>query len=180
MNLVRFVGRWWTAFALLAAIAMLAAAHAFERIGGYPPCALCLKQREVYWFAIIVALPAVLWALFSRARGTPRLASFLLFAVFATGVIVATFHLGGEQKWWTLPASCVGGPTGEISIDELTATALGGERVRAPACDVAAWTFAGVSMAGWNAIASLVLAILSLIAARPRKELRGGIHSVKR
>lgn len=180
MSLIRFVGRWWTAFALLAAIAMLAAAHGFERIGGYPPCALCLKQREVYWFAIIVALPAVLWSLIARARGTPRLAAFLLFAVFATGTIVATFHAGGELKWWELPLTCLGGDTGAVSIDQLTSVALGGEVVKAPACNVAAWTFLGVSMAGWNAAASAVLALLSLIAARPRKELRGGIDSVKR
>lgn len=178
MDAFRQIGRWWTAVALLASVVMLAAAHAFERIGGYPPCALCLEQREVYWFAILIALPATLWTLFARARATPRLAAFLLFAVFTTGAIVATFHAGGELKWWSLPATCGGGsPTG-VSLDDLTSTMLGGERVRAPACDVAAWTFAGVSMAGWNAIVSVVLALASLAAARIPKELRRGPESV--
>lgn len=180
MSLIRFVGRWWVAFALLAAISMLAVAHGFERIGGYPPCALCLEQREVYWFAIIIALPATLWSVLARARGTPRLAAFLLFAVFSAGAIVAGFHAGGELKWWNLPLTCVGGDVSAVSIDQLTSVALGGETGRAPACNVAAWTYLGVSMAGWNAVASGLLAVMSLIAARTRKELRGGIASVKR
>jgi len=173
MKAMRTVLRWWTLYAVLASAAMLAAAHAFEEFGGYAPCALCLKQREVYWFALIVGVPASLWALAFRSKGTPRLAAFLLFAIFTAGAITAGFHAGGELKWWELPATCGGGNPGAISIDDLSASILGGERVRAPACDVAAWSFAGVSMAGWNAIASAVLALLSLLAARRKDAPRG-------
>ena len=99
--------RWWTAFALAASLAMLGAAHAFERFAGLAPCNLCLKQREVYWAAVAIAGAATFWAVFSRAtRGTPRIASFLLAAVFFTGAITAGFHAGGELKWWDLPATC--------------------------------------------------------------------------
>ena len=35
-------------------------------------------------------------------------------------------------------------------------------------CDEAAWTFLGISMAGYNALMSVVLAGLSLIATRRR------------
>ena len=41
----------WRLFALLASVAMLATAHAFETFGGLAPCELCLKQRTVYWVA---------------------------------------------------------------------------------------------------------------------------------
>ena len=41
----------WPVLAALASAAMLAAAHAFETFGGYAPCMLCLRQREVYWAA---------------------------------------------------------------------------------------------------------------------------------
>jgi disulfide bond formation protein DsbB len=34
-----------------------------------------------------------------------------------------------------------------------------------PACDQPAWKFAGLSMAGWNTLASLILAALSVAAA---------------
>ena len=43
---------------------------------------------------------------------------------------------------------------------------LAGEEVELPACDKPAWVFLGLSMAGWNALASLALAVLSLAAAR--------------
>ena len=79
IGLYRLLTRWWTAFALAASLAMLGAAHAFERFGGLAPCNLCLKQREVFWGAATIALIATLWALVSRAsRGTPRIAAFLL------------------------------------------------------------------------------------------------------
>jgi len=167
MKAVEFIGRWWAAFALLAAIAMLATAHGFERIGGFPPCPLCLKQRDVYWMAIAISLSATLWALLSRSKGTPRVAAFLLFGVFAAGSVVATFHAGGELKWWDLPATC-SGAAGTVTIDDLAA-ALSGAKTRLPACDVVAWRMWGISMAGWNAIVSAVLALLSLIASMRKK-----------
>lgn len=74
IDVYRLLTRWWTAFALAASLAMLGAAHAFERFGGLAPCNLCLKQREVYWGAVVVAVLATGWTLFSGGRrGTPRI-----------------------------------------------------------------------------------------------------------
>src|SRR5215510_9899026 len=46
------------------ATATILAAHAFERIGGYAPCPLCLEERYAYYFA----MPASFIAFFA-ARG---------------------------------------------------------------------------------------------------------------
>ena len=46
---------------------------------------------------------------------------------------------------------------------------LGGAKIAPPACDKAAWVFLGLSMAGWNALASLGLTALSLLAVRHEK-----------
>ncbi|NBB65729.1 disulfide bond formation protein B [Pseudomonas sp. ODNR1LW] len=164
--------RWWTAFAMAASLAMLAAAHGFERFMGLAPCNLCLKQREVYWGAVAVAAVATIWTLISGSRrGTPRIASFLLAAIFATGAITAVFHMGGENKWWSLPATCVGG--GAVDLESLTALALGsGTGSRVAMCDAVAWSWLGLSMAGWNAVASVVLAVFSLLAAQRPKDAR--------
>ena len=173
MTLYRLLTRWWTAFALFASLAMLAAAHAFERFAGLAPCNLCLKQREVFWGAVVISLMATGWAVLSRAsRGTPRIASFLLFAVFLTGAITATFHAGGELKWWALPATCsTGGAAADL--ESLTALALGtGPAVEFHACDAVTWSFLGLSMAGWNALLSGGLAIFSLLAAKRPKDAR--------
>ncbi len=51
------------ALAILAAVsATLGAALTFEHIGGYEPCALCLKERAPYYATIPVALAAALAA----------------------------------------------------------------------------------------------------------------------
>lgn len=171
-HIYRLLTRWWTAFALAASLAMLGAAHGFERFAGLAPCNLCLKQREVYWGAVAVALVATAWTILSGSRrGTPRIAAFLLAAVFATGAVTATFHMGGEYKWWSLPATCVGG--GAVDLESLTALALGtGTGQRVAMCDAVAWRWLGLSMAGWNALISLALAIFSLLAAKRPKDAR--------
>lgn len=172
IEIYRLLTRWWTAFALAASLAMLAAALAFERFGGLAPCNLCLKQREAYWGAAAIALVATLWALISRAsRGTPRIAAFLLAAAFATGAITAVFHMGGELKWWELPATCMGG--GGVDLESLAAFATGnGPSVRVAMCDAVSWSWLGLSMAGWNALISTGLAVFSLLAAKRPKDAR--------
>ena len=43
---------------------------------------------------------------------------------------------------------------------------MSGAKLKAPSCEEAAWIFLGVSMAGWNALASVGLAAMSGWAAR--------------
>ena len=113
------------------------------------------------------------WAIISRAsRGTPRIASFRLFAVFTTGAITAGFHAGGELKWWDLPATC-SAAGGSASLDSLTALALGtGPAVTFVGCDAVTWSFLGLSMAGWNTLIAASLAGFSLFAAKRPKDAR--------
>lgn len=169
----RLLTRWWTAFAALAALALLGAAHAFETFGGLDPCPLCLRQREVLWAALAVAVPATLWTLFSRAsRGTPRVGAFMLFVVFATGAITAGFHAGGELGWWKLPASCLAG--GEMADMAAMRALVDGTAPppEFPSCGEVAWSLWGISMAGWNALISAGLAIFSVLAAKRPKDAR--------
>lgn len=169
----RLLTRWWTAFALAISLAMLGAAHAFERFAGLSPCNLCLKQREVFWGAVAISLTATMWTIVSQARrGTPRIAAFLLFAIFATGAITAGFHAGGELKWWALPATCSAGGA-PADLESLTSLALGvGPVTRIAMCDAVTWSFLGLSMAGWNALISAALAVFSLLAAKRPKDAR--------
>jgi len=155
--------RWWSITALFVSLAMLATAWSFQLFGHFNPCHLCLKQRDIYWIAVGVSLVASVWALFTGAKGPPRVFSFVLFAIFATGAALAFYHAGVELKWWRGPETCTS--TGaEISIDDMVKL-LGGISVKPPQCDIAAWRMFGLSMAGYNAIGSAVLAILSLIAS---------------
>jgi disulfide bond formation protein DsbB len=153
----------WRLVALIVSLGMLSIAHAFETFGGYAPCNLCLKQREVYW---VIAAVAAAFMIIVRLPGGPRWrqwSSWLLAAGFLFGAGVAAFHAGVEWKFWPGPTTCsgVGGGVGANAMADL----LAGARIRPPACDTVAWVFLGLSMAGWNALISLGLSGLSVAAA---------------
>ena len=161
-TLLRPVLDRWRFVALLTSAAMLAIAHAFQTFGGLAPCELCLKQRTVYWVAAGIAAIAMIVV---RRPGGPRLreaSCWLLALVFLAGVGVAGYHVGVEWKFWPGPQECSGG--GSVSAAALK-DLLNGGGVRMPACDRPAWVFAGLSMAGWNTVASLILVALSIAAA---------------
>lgn len=163
--------RWWSITALVLSLAMLATAWSFQLFMHLEPCHLCLKQRDIYWIASSVALIASVWALFTGAKGPPRVFSFVLFAIFTTGAVLALFHAGVELKWWRGPESCTASGA-DISLDQMAAF-LAGAATKAPMCDVAQWRMFGISMAGYNAMVSAVLALLSLVASlrfQPRRK----------
>lgn len=154
----------WRLCALLVSAAMLAIAHAFERFGGLAPCTLCLKQREVYWWAGGLALA---FMVIVRLPGGPRLRQatcWILSLAFLVGAGVAAYHAGAEWKFWPGPTTCAGAGSATVNADAMSAL-LNGAKIRGPACDKAAWVFLGLSMAGWNALISLALAGLSAAAA---------------
>ncbi len=157
--------RRWRLTAFLTSALMLAIAHGFEKIGGLAPCYLCLKQREVYWVALTVALVGMLAVRTRIGAGTRRGFNLALGAIFLVGVGVAVYHAGAEWKWWPGPTICAGG--GKVTADSMAAL-LKGETFSPPSCSDAAWVFLGLSMAGWNALISLKLAILSVLAAGRR------------
>lgn len=159
----------WPWFAALAAGALLAAAHAFERFGGLAPCVLCLRQREAHWMALGLAVALGVLTLVRKGEGARRAACAVLAIAFLYAAGWAAFHMGVEFKWWAGPAACAGGGLGEITPDSIAAALDGAQKV--VRCDEVAWRFLGVSMAGWNAIISLTLAGMSAgvaFAPRPR------------
>jgi len=159
-----FLARWrLTAF--LTSALLLAIAHGFEKIGGLAPCYLCLKQREVYWLALTVALIGMLAVRTKVGAGTKRWFNLALGLIFLFGAGLAVYHAGAEWNWWPGPTVCAGG--GKVTADSMAALMKGG-KFDAPSCEDAAWVFLGLSMAGWNALISLKLAALSFLATRRR------------
>ncbi len=156
----------WPALALLACAFMLGTAHAFETFGKLAPCLLCLKQREVYWVTGTVALVGVVLSRTAWAQRVRRPLILLLALGFLYGAGVATYHAGAEWKWWPGPAACSAG--GAAKASDLVAM-LKGAKIAAPSCEKAVWVFLGLSMAGWNAVISLGLAVASAYAGLRKK-----------
>ncbi|NRB05728.1 MAG: disulfide bond formation protein B [Rhodobacteraceae bacterium] len=126
--------------------ALLAGAFAFQHLGGLAPCKMCIWQR--YPHAIALALAAVA---FFVPGGTLALAGAAAMLVTAG---VGGFHVGVEQGWWEGPSTCSSGDISGLSTDALMDQIMSAPLVR---CDEIAWSLAGISMAGWNAILSLLL-----------------------
>ncbi|MEL7429783.1 MAG: disulfide bond formation protein B [Pseudomonadota bacterium] len=142
---------------------VITSALAFEHIGGYIPCKLCLQQR-IPWY---VGVPLVgIAALVLLRNGPPKLIRGLMVIAGITMVVslyLGVNHAGVEWGWWQGPGDC-GAVEGGISSDAGNFLQQLQETVP-PSCDEAALRVAGLSFAGWNALMSLVLAIASFWAA---------------
>jgi disulfide bond formation protein DsbB len=162
-SLWKFLLDHWPLAAACASAAMLAGAHAFEAFGGLAPCHLCLLQRDVYWTALSVGVVGFVLG-YVRLSWARRAADAVLALIFLGGMGLAAYHAGVEWKWWPGPASCTGGGH-SINAGQLAAF-MSGVKASVPQCDQAAWTMFGLSMAGYNAIISLGLVVVSAVAAR--------------
>jgi disulfide bond formation protein DsbB len=154
--------RHWPWAALVASLVIIAIAHGFETLGRLAPCELCLKERQVYWAAAAVGLIGGLASL-----RVPRLRTWtciLLFLAFLGGALLAGYHAGVEWKFWPGPEECTGTHV-RITVADMQRL-LDGAAMNIPRCDRPAWVFLGISMAGWNAVLSLILAALSAAAVR--------------
>jgi disulfide bond formation protein DsbB len=161
----------WRLCAALAAAAMLAIAHGFQTFGGFAPCTLCLRQREVYW---VVLGGALAFMMLVRTPGGPRWREATCWALglaFLVGCGIAVYHAGAEWKFWPGPQACASAGAGRVSAADMAAF-LSGAKVRPPACDEAAWVFLGLSMAGWYALSSLGLGGLCALAALRERSKR--------
>jgi disulfide bond formation protein DsbB len=143
-----------------ASIAILAAVWIFQGMG-YAPCELCLTQRYAFYAAIPLALLTAFLAGRS-AHGLARAGFALLALVFAANAALAFYHVGVEYHWWAGPTACTGS-SGSLDVNDLV-KAL--DSVKVVRCDEVQLRIAGLSLAGWNVVASIVLAGYAALAAR--------------
>ena len=160
----------WIALILALAVALLIAVHAFETFGGYPPCELCLHQREAWWTAGTIAAFGLVVIRFRPSIGW--LVCAALAVVCAGSAVFAAYHAGVEWKWWPGPTACTGTGSPHVSAKDVAALLSGAKSVHMVRCDEAAIRWFGVSMAGWNAVVSLLAAIGSAVTAARARSLR--------
>jgi disulfide bond formation protein DsbB len=135
-------------------LALLAGAFVFQAMG-YAPCTLCVWQRWPHGAAIVLGVAGLFvpWVVVPVAG-----------AVAALGTAgIGLYHTGVERGWWEGPSTCTSTPVGQLSPQELMEQIMTAPLVR---CDEVAWTMAGLSMASWNAILSVLLAVAWALAVR--------------
>ncbi len=152
----------------LAAISILTALG-FQYIGGYQPCMLCLEQR----YAFYAGIPALFVALALTAgekRGFAAALFFLVALAFLANAGLGVYHAGAEWKFWPGPMTCGGGQSLTTSAGGLLKDIEG---IKVVKCDEAALRVLGLSFAGWNVVASLLIMALTLRAAFAAVRRRG-------
>ena len=137
--------------------ALLVGAFVFQALG-YAPCKLCLWQRWPHGVAagigVLAAMsgPILLWTLAGAAAAL-------------TTAAIGIYHTGVERGFWEGPTSCSGGAGGLDGLSGSDLLALD-TPARIVMCDEVTWAFAGLSMASWNAVFSLILAGMWIAAIR--------------
>lgn len=140
-------------------IVIIGSALGFEHLAGYAPCALCLEQRNPYYWGIPIIVIGALAALLNwpacLVRGALAIAFLCLVATSAIGF----YHAGAEWGFWPGPESCAAGLTAVSSDAGSLLESL--SNAKPPSCIDAAGRLLGISFAGWNVLAASTLAIFA-------------------
>lgn len=157
-------GRTTASLLVLGMAAVIGSALAFEYIGGYIPCELCLLQRKPYYIGLVIGIiTLVCAAMHLPARITKSLILLLgVIMLFSAGLGV--YHAGVEWHFWEGPSACSATAgagftgTGDI-LGQLNS-------FKGPSCTEAALRIFGISLAGWNVVTSLILASIAFVGAK--------------
>jgi len=150
--------------ALIVPLALLGGAYGFQYVWGHLwPCEMCWWQRYAHFAALPFGLGAVLAG--PRLKDGGRIMVWLAaLAIFVSGAI-AFYHAGVELKIFPGFTQCTASLSG--SPEDMLRDVFARPMVR---CDDVQWSWLGISMAGWNAIISLLsaFAILWLSLRKPK------------
>ena len=130
---------------------LMAGALGSQYLGGLHPCEMCHWQRWPHYAAIAMALVAFV----AKPPMRNVMIALAALAILTSGAL-GVFHAGVEYRWWAGPPCSASGAG--ASLEDL---------MRAPLirCDEPQWSLFGISLAGFNALFSIVggIAILALV-----------------
>ena len=146
------------AICTLVATGLLGGAFAMEYFADLAPCPLCLSQRWPH--AAVILMGGI-----GFAAPMPVIARRILLALcalaFAITAGIGFYHAGVEYGLLQGPNACTGLATGN-TLEELRRNLMNAPVVR---CDEAPWLLFGISLAGYNFLASGALAAFAAVFA---------------
>ncbi len=142
-------------YPILLGSAALGAALISQYGFGAHPCDLCILQRYPYLMVIVAS--AIGWLI------APKYQTFIRIGIvigFLTTLAIAAYHSAVEQGWVKGPSGCTVSLDKVSSLESLKQQILGSPLV---SCGEISVSFAGLSMASWNALYALFAAVTCLI-----------------
>jgi disulfide bond formation protein DsbB len=144
---------------LVIAAATIAGAWYFQLVLGLQPCPMCLEQRYAYYLAIPLAALVAFAAGLRAPRGL-LICGLVILALAALGnTVFGAYHAGVEWKFWAGPTDCTG-PVGNLGSAGSLMDRL--DSVKVVMCDEIQWSFLGISLAGYNALISLLMTAIAV------------------
>jgi disulfide bond formation protein DsbB len=147
-------GRLARNIALGVPLALLGGAYLSEYGFGLVPCEMCWWQR----YALFAGLP---FAVLGWTKPAARWLTALALLGLLIGGLIGGYHAGVEYGWWEGLTTCTTGVSfaGADPLEAITNAQI----VR---CDEVQWDLLGTSLAGWNFLISVPLALLGYAALR--------------
>ena len=130
----------------------------FQYVLGYPPCPLCLDQRNAFYASVPLAVLLWLGANYGASSKVIIAGFAVIAAIMLWNTGLSAYHAGVEWKFWPGPADC-SGPINSLGSASDMLKRL--QDIRIVRCDEAAWRFLGISLAGYDVLVSLFLAAIA-------------------
>jgi disulfide bond formation protein DsbB len=144
----------------------LAGAWYFQLVVGLPPCPLCLEERIAYHIVIPLSLLMAIAALVRAPQKLLMVGFVAIIIAVACNAVLGAYHAGVEWHWWAGPTDCTG-PLTDLRAGGSLLSQL--QSIHVVRCDEAAWRFLGISLAGYNALISVLLAAIAGFGLLVRK-----------
>ena len=134
---------------------MLLSAIYLEYFHGALPCDLCITQR---WFhGAIISYSFIIILIINKTIISNKLLILIGAILWLSSSLAGLYHFGIEMNFWTGPDGC----SSNIDFSKDTLTYL---LNKSPIkCDEVMFEIFGLSLAGWNALASFCIFLLTSI-----------------
>ena len=120
---------------------------------GHEPCKLCLYERIPYFLSILLLIKILLFKKYEK------ITLFILFLIFIASTVLAFYHFGIEQGFFSESFVCKAGDLSETLSKEQLLEQL---NKNSTSCKDIGFRVLGLSLATINTILSIILSVVFL------------------
>ena len=132
---------------------ILISAFVIEYMLGHQPCKLCIYERIPYILSILLIIKILFFKKYEK------ITLFILFLIFIASAVLAFYHFGIEQGFFSESFVCkVGDLSGTLSKEQL----LEQLNKNSISCKDVSFRVLGLSLAIINTILSIILSVIFL------------------
>ena len=118
---------------------------------GHEPCKLCLYERIPYFLSMLLIIKIIF------IKKYEKIALLILFLVFMSSTVLAFYHFGIEQGFFSESLACTSGNLSKMLSKEELLEQL---KQNSISCKDVGFRILGLSLAAINAIFSLILSVI--------------------